>query len=359
MRQCLGYPVLLLLGLSFTAPAFAADDGAALDWARENVSAGKYADAIDLVKKALPSLAEGSAEWREAGLLLIDALRIVGKLDEAHALCDGLLKATPDDETVRLLKAELNVEVGRCKEARELYDAVIAAHPANARAWALRALVLATLNDRAALKETADHFFDLYQKNLQYYNSDKVRDPLELAYIGLGFQFENPKDAFETGFNLAEDLAARRKLWLPEIYLWSARLAHEKYSFANAEKRYAKLLEMRPKLPDALAGQAAIRLTTTHDLEQVERYLRQALEVNPSHVESNLLYAAIDLEEDRYDAAKQHLDAALAVNPNELHGLALLAFYYLDLAQPEQAREAERRALALSPKCADFYCDIG
>ncbi|HYG78045.1 MAG TPA: tetratricopeptide repeat protein [Planctomycetota bacterium] len=358
-RPTVLFPMSLVLALicSLSVPLLAADTDDAVAWGRENIAAGKYAEAEEMLRKALPNL-EG-AKKRDATLVLIEALRIVGKLKEAHELCDGLLKSEEKDPVLRSLKAELLVETGEYVKARDIFDALISEKPDNLRAWALRSNIYRLLSDSSGLKKTADYFFDLYQKNAKYYNSDQVKDPLELAYIGLGFQDENPKDAFETGFLLAEELCTDRGLMIPEVFLWSARLAHAKYHFAFASERYGTVAKMRPKYPDALAGQADIILQTMHKLDDVEKLLKEALSVNPNHVESNLLSAAVHLEEDRYDDAKKHIDAALSVNPNDFRALAMLAFYHLDLAQPEKAAEVEKRVLAMNPKCADFYCEIG
>jgi len=355
MKNASFAPVLVLL---FAAKFLsAADTEDTVAWGKENIAAGKYAEAEELLRKALPTLADDKKS--AATLVLIEALRIRGKLSEAHELCDGLLKANDKDASLQLLKAELDVDSGNYSHARELYDKVIAEHADNQRAWAMRSILLRITSDRVELKKTADHFFDLYQSKSQYFNSDDVKDPLELAYIGLGFEDENPKDAFETGFMLAEGLCKDRGLAIPEVFLWSARLAHEKYHFGFASERYGAVAKMRPKLPDALAGQADIILQTMHKLDDVEKLLADALSVNPKHVGANLISAQVDLEEDRYDEAKKKIDLALSTNPNDLRALAMLAFYYLDMAQPDKAKEIEKKALGINPKAAEFYCDIG
>jgi tetratricopeptide (TPR) repeat protein len=348
-------PILvLILAAQFL---HAADTEDAVAWGKENLTAGKYAEAEELLRKALPTLPDDKK--RDATLVLIETLRIRGKLSEAHEMCDALIKANDKDASLQLLKADIDVDSGNYSHAKELYDKVIADHPDNQRAWATRSIVLRIFSDRAELKRTADHFFELYQSKTQYFNSDDVKDPLELAYIGLGFQDENPKDAFETGFMLAEDLAKSRGQAIPEIFLWSARLAHEKYHFGFASERYGAAAKMRPKLPDALAGQAAIILQTMHKLDDVEKLLSEALSVNPKHVGANLISAQVDLEEDRYEEAKKKIDLALSTNPNDLQALAMLTFYYLDMAQPDKAKEIEKKALSINPKAAEYYCDIG
>jgi tetratricopeptide (TPR) repeat protein len=353
------FPALLLFAGALLFAAEEKAPGEAAAWAAEHIAAGKYQEAENLLKKRLPLCPEGSPEWRQTALTLIEAERIVGEQPEAKELCAALLKADPKNYTAQLLEAELDFETGEYPKALEAYNRIIAAQPENERAWALRTFVLRTLSDRDLLKKTAEHFYELYQNKLDYFNSDAVKDPLELAYIALGFQDEDPKTAFEIGYQMAEELTAKRGLQLPEIFLWSARLAREKYAFGLARERYEALLKMRPHYPDALAGVASIILQTDHRLDEAEKLLAEALAVNPRHSEANLLHAMMDFEEDRYDSAKKHLDAALAANSNNFAALALLALYYLDLAQPEKAAAIDARALALNPHCGDYFCFIG
>src|SRR5205807_1497760 len=100
-------------------------------------------------------------------------------------------------------------------------------------------------------------------------------------------------------------------------------LARKLYHFGFADERFDKLLKMRPNLPDALAGRAAILLETRHDFAGAEKLLAEAFKINPNHVESNLVQAHIDFEEDKLDEAKKHVDTALTVNPRHIQALAM------------------------------------
>jgi tetratricopeptide (TPR) repeat protein len=328
-------------------------------WARENIVAGKYADAVSELEKALPAKSAGSAERREITLVLIEALRVVGKTVRARELCDELLKSDPKDATVLLTHAEIDIETGNFKEALVDFDKFIADHPDHDRAWAMRTFAYRALNDAEGLKKTADRFFDLNQKKSAYYTSDDLKDPMELAYIGMGVQDENPKAAFEDGFMAAEQRMTERHLNQPEILLWSAQLAQKLYAFDLAAKSYQKLLKMRPKLPDALCGMAEIEMQTRHNAEGAEKLLKEALSVNPDHPASNLLYGLLDLEEDRYVDAKKHIDTALHTNPNNTRALALLTFYHVVMSQPDKVAEIEKRVKEINPKCAEYFCDVG
>src|ERR1043165_4557481 len=332
----------------------------AAKWGRENIAAGKYKEAVELLTKEIENVKESGAIKREIAFVLVEAQRIVGKYKEARDVLEKLraedrtLKedAKKADSDIRMVLAELDVDVGRYKEAREAYDKIIAEQPDNQRAWALRSIVLREMGDAKTLKATSDHFFQFNQKGGK-------QTAMDLAYTGLGIQDENPKSAFEDGFMEAENLAAQPDANVTEIFLWSGRLAHAKYHFGYADKRYADLLKLRPKLPDALSGHAAVVYQATHKLDDVEKTLKEALEVNPHHVESLLLKAQVDLEEERYSDAKAHIDAALAVNPNSSRGLSLLGLYFIELNQPDKYAEVEAHAKAVKAVCPDFYCDIG
>ena len=337
----------------------AADSGDSVVWAREHISAGKYAEAAAMLAQELADGKLDAPGKLSASLLLIEAQRVTGKLKEAGDICDALLKDDPKNADAAILKAELLAETGNYKPALDRFDALIKEQPDNQRAWALRTIVLRELGDLNALKASANHFHELNAKNADYFASDAVKDPRELAYIGLGFQDENPKSAFEDGFVPAEELAEKRGLIIPEIYIWSARLALAKYSFGLADKRFAKVEQMRPKLPDAVAGRAAIIYQSMHKLDDVEKMLAESLKVNPHHAESLLLLAQVDLEEERYADAKKHIDAALETNPNHERGLSMLALYELEMNHPGKYDEVEARMKTLKPVCPDFYCNIG
>lgn len=357
----------LLSGLVCVAAAFSAVSGeesgfeGQMEWGKENLNAGRYKEAVGLFRGAFKAAKDDPKKQLASGLDLIGALRIIGQYREGLALCDTVLKANPKDQATRCLKGELQTEIGQYQEAMKTFDDLIKENPKHHRAWAMRLAVAVILGKKELIKKTSDHFFDLYDKNKDYYNSDKVKDPLELAYIGLGFQQENAKDAFETGFLLAESVirkAGARQAY--EAFIWSARLAYDKYSFGKAMQRYSEVNQKyRPKLPDALAGMAEVWVTARHKIKSAEPLLQQALKINPNHIRARLAQAVIKITEDNFIEAKAHIDKALAVNPNHLDALAMLAFYHHDFNELEKEKEVEKRVLAINPKHADYYCSIG
>ncbi|MBE7465657.1 MAG: tetratricopeptide repeat protein [Planctomycetes bacterium] len=344
------------------APALRAADADAatlMIWAGENLNAGRFPEAVTVLRKAVGAAKEGEAVYGEALFKLIGALRTVGGYAEGLQLCEQFLKKNPDDKRFRCLRGELLDQLGHYEEAFKELDALVKADPAFERAWAMRKLTAATLGKKDVVKQTIDHFFDLFQSKPDHWHSDQVEDPKLLAYIGLGIKDENPKDAFEVGFALAEALSEKRGIRDPEVYLWTAELAFEKYAWADAAQRYRKVLEFRPNHPDALTGMARIGLTAQNQIEQAKELIDQVLQTNPNHVDARLTRAVIHMQEDNYADAWKEIEAARQVNANHLDALAVKAFYHAYLGEKEKEAAVEKQVLAINPKHADYYCSVG
>lgn len=350
--------VLLQAGVARAegAPASVAEN---LDWAEQYISTGRYGEAAEFQRKALAATAEGTPAWEKIALALVETLRIVGGHAEALEVCERGLKAKPDAGALAVRRGEMLTAMGRYEDAYTALDKIAEADKENLRAWVMRKAVAALLGKKEVIKKTNDFFFDVYGKKQEYFNSDDVKDPMELVYVGLGVQEEDPKSAFETGFMLAERQVEKRKMVLPEAYLQAARLALDVYSFDNAFKRYQAVLKVRPKLPDALVGMAQVMIAVRNDLKQAEPMLDEALKINPHHIDALMTKCAILMQDDKFDEAKQLIDRALEANPNSFDALAMQAFYYHDLNQLDKEAEVEKKVLAIDPKHADYYCSVG
>jgi tetratricopeptide (TPR) repeat protein len=352
----------LVLAASLALPLFgAADSGDPVAWARANVDAGRYKEAAEMLRKSLAENPQ-SPDRTAWSLELARVLRITGGYDEALKLCDEVLKAGGDLKDVVCLQGELLADVGRYEEALKAFDALIKADEKNERAWAMRKQVARTLGRAEIVKASTDHFFALFNDNADAFQNGTIEDAMMPAYVGIGIQDENPKDAFEVGFMLAENFIKKRGLKAAEVFVWSGQLSLEKYAFAFAAQRFQQALQLRPKWPDALTGMAQVLIAMpqkAEDLKKAEEILKQALEVNPNHVEAHLTLSAMAVRDDDTTSSKEHLDAALRINPNHLEGLSLLAFYYHDLGDSQKEAEIEKRVFSINPKYAEYYCTMG
>ncbi|MCW8132192.1 MAG: tetratricopeptide repeat protein [Planctomycetota bacterium] len=333
--------------------------GESLEWVDEYLNAGRYKEAVEILRKNFGTAEKGSPRWQKVALRLAGALRIIGGYKEALGICEDAVKASPKDAAALGLLGEMQTEVGQYEEALGTFNKIVEADAENQRAWGLRVRVAKTLGQKELVKKTSDHFFELFNAKADAYHAGNVPDPMEMAYVGLGIQDENPKDAFEVGFMLAEKFIQQKGIKNPEAFLWSAELAFDKYAFGYAGERYAAVLKFRPKLPDALAGTATVLMAAQHDIQKAQPLLKEALEINPNHIGARLTQATIEFTQERDEEARKHIEAALATNPNHLEALAYLAFYYHFTKQPEKMAEVEKKVIALNPRCANFYYQIG
>src|SRR6185436_17975029 len=74
MKNACFAPILVLLFAARFLTAAETDDAVA--WGKENIAAGKYAEAEDLLRKALPTVKDNAEKLRTTTLTLIEVLRI-------------------------------------------------------------------------------------------------------------------------------------------------------------------------------------------------------------------------------------------------------------------------------------------
>ncbi len=126
-------------------------------------------------------------------------------------------------------------------------------------------------------------------------------------------------------------------------YLASGELALSKNDYALAAEDYQKALQVDDDNPEVMYGLA--RAFESSDAEKAEKYLNQALEINPNHVPSLLLVAENHLLSESYDKTKEVLEKILKVNPNEPRAWAMRAVLAHLASDPE--KESYSRAQAL------------
>ncbi|WP_233216521.1 tetratricopeptide repeat protein [Blastopirellula marina] len=126
-------------------------------------------------------------------------------------------------------------------------------------------------------------------------------------------------------------------------YLASAELALSKNDYALAAEDYQKALQVDEDNPEVMYGLA--RAFESSDSEKAEKYLKQALEINPNHVPSLLLVAENHLLAESYDQTEEVLQQILKVNPHEPRAWAMRAV--LAHLANDQDQETFSRAQAL------------
>lgn len=179
------------------------------------------------------------------------ALRDTGNLDEAESYLQSLWERTPEDATINLALARVAARRGNLEEATRYY------HNAMYGVWP---------NDADAnRRKTHLEFIEfLLQKN---YLAQARSELVELAAF-------LPLD--------------------PSLHLRTAQLLTVAQNYSDALAEYEKVLRLDHVNPAALAGAGEVAYLSGHYLT-AQRYLREAVNVNPSDSHSRTLLASADM----------------------------------------------------------------
>lgn len=277
--------------------------------ARLALITGRYGDAISRAKEAQKSAAVRAS----ATVVLADALRATGKIDEAIRA----LEAVQKEPGTGGLRAKLS-----------LGDALIA--------------VGRRSDAEAPLMEVVDA-----------YNSGAVpdADAAALTLVGRASQLlRSPKDA-----NRAYGEAERLDKKNIELLLDRADLFLDKYDPGHAEELTDEVLAIAPNLPDALAMLARVKLDQALDFDAAEKLIAKALAINPSHAGALAVRAGLALRDLDIPKAEEALKLGLSTNPRDLELLSLKATARF-LADDRPGYEAaKKQVFANNKEYSQFY----
>ncbi len=146
--------------------------------------------------------------------------------------------------------------------------------------------------------------------------------------------------------NQCYDMALKQDPQFVPAHLATAELALLKQDDALA----AQTLQKAPKAAaqDPRYHFLLARALSSADRGKSEKEIAEALKINPSHVDSLLLRADHEIDDERYDAAEKILAQILAVNPKEARAWALRAVLAHLRNDPAGETSAREKALARS-----------
>ena len=290
---------LVVVCLSLSA---AFSRAAETDAVREQLLAGKYADAADIAGAAEKTQMEVE-DWP---LLRAEALMAMGKYPEARDEISTALERFPYAMRLRLLGYDVflaNGETERARTAKEEMDRF-----GGQREWAYR--------------EPAD------------------RVALGKAAILLG---ADPKRVTELFF----DPVKKTNPDFADVYLANGELALTKHDFALAAKSFVAAVKKFPENAEAHFGLA--RAFAPSDGEATEEQIAKVLELNPNHTGAHMLLADHAIDSENYTEADAQLAAVLRINPRHAEALALSAVLANLRADEKAAAAARAEALKLWP----------
>ncbi len=339
----------LFLAAPASAPVRASED---MDWARENYYAGRYADAAARLKKAIEGA--DAAEAAAARLFLARVDLLTGKADEVAGIFAGEKEPGPE---ALVLMGEALVARGKYKEAGELFQKAFDASEGKSVSARVNQIELYELTGQRDLAELArDWFFKNYQKSgkIGYTRDGKdVTDAAELLCLGRAMARRDPQGAINA--LTSAEKADKREV---EPYILSYGLFAERFAWAEADKELARALQVNKHHPSALLAAAWQAWSRKEDAAAAEKFIDEALAVNPSLTGARTLRASLSLFDDEYDKARTELDAALAVNPSDLEALAVLAAWHFDQGQEKEFEAVCKRVLEINPGYAGLYTTV-
>ncbi|HZT75209.1 MAG TPA: tetratricopeptide repeat protein [Vicinamibacterales bacterium] len=259
---------------------------------------------------------------------------VEGRYGEVESLTE---KLDAKDPTGVALRARALVATGRYADAEVLLRPAAQRAPSSEAALQLGLLEhllgkdpSATLAKVAALAETSD-------------------DPIELARAARALRtLGRPQEA-----NAAFRDGAMAAGPNPEIQTAWGDLFLEKYNKAEALRSYQMALQYDAKYAPALLG--AARTLADENPPQAVQFAKRALEINPNSVDAHVFLAEQAADADRHDEARAELKKALDVNPASLEAHALLgAIAYVEDKTPEYESEIAK-ALAIVPGYGEAY----
>ena len=293
-------PLATLALLAFAATAFAD-----LDSARQQLLAGKYAEAAQAAAEAgaqnLPI-----EDWP---LLQVQALMATGKYAEARAALDAGLQRFPLSLRLRLLGFDVLRENGDVEGAKTLFEQF----------------------DRLAGRGDWTY-----------------REPADRIAVGRALLIAgaDPKTVLDQFF----DPVKKAKPDFRESYIASGELALAKNDYSLAGKVFDQAAKKFPNDPDVQFGIA--RAFASSDADATSAALSQTLKLNPNHVGARLMLAGRAIDSEQYEQAAELIAEALKINPtaSEAHALrAVLAHLRADAKGEQAARAAALRFWPTNP----------
>src|SRR4051812_23729942 len=341
--------LLLLTAGGLRAQAAPADQAAVAKDGDANTlyTTGQYANAI-LVLQAMP---QGDSAWVAAQPMLVRALALVGRYDEAER-AGREAAGGPGGKLILNTLGETVLIRGKRAAAESLFTRAIEQKASDSLTAKLNlAVILWERGDRPKALDAFDKFIDVYNKSAPTLSSDDlVAVGLAVRYLGVRDPqlFKDALKAFDGALRLdpANDEA---RIKLGELFL-------EKYNHADAQTEFEEVLRTNPNHPRALIG--AARRRDADNQPGVDSLVREALKVNPEYVPALLMRANAFIEIEDYAGAQRELDHVLRIDPTSSQALGMYAAAKILTRDSAGYNTYRQRALAQNAKDAEFFVTV-
>jgi tetratricopeptide (TPR) repeat protein len=354
---------------------------------------GMLEDSVELFKKAravMPNFLEVEVELSRA-LINLD------RAQEAIDVLEARPKGYPLSAEALCVLGQAYLEEKKDEQARDRYQAAIAAEPESVEAHFGLATAMARLGQTATSAEYFRRFRDLKSKFMARRTAERVsfedlpamREDIASFYSTVGkIHFVNGKVAdaeriwrraavldpsniecrqslawlyrnsgrLEKTIEVLDELAtlSREKTtyWL-EIGRLRARMS----DFEGAERQFQKVGDASPSDPAGYAPLVELYLDFNRKLPDALRLARKVVDLKPSPQGYLLLAAALDRNGD-LPGAKSALEQGLKLDPKNIACYLDLGRVNFVLNDIESAEKAIRAAIAIAPEKAAGYSEL-
>ncbi|MCG8608068.1 tetratricopeptide repeat protein [bacterium] len=332
---------LLLLTITLQDRVNAANDESLLK-AQLFFAKGDYDEAIEYFEKA----GKQTRFAFKAALGLARVLIEKGKFEEAMLACDRALKLSPSHPEALTVKGDVLKITGRYDPAKSHYSSALEQSPDHLEARLGLGRMQWEWGDKAGARQTFGYF-------ITYYKSRPELDADELNAVAQACIY---LDRFRDANNLFYDATkADRKLW--QAFIPWGNLFLSKYNVSDAARVFEDALKINPNAAEAQVGLA--RCYMQENFEKAKSLAKQALAINPNLVEAHNLLAEMDIALGDFESALEKLEVPLQVNPNSTTSRTLRAISFHLSRQDEKFADEEAKILAVNPRYADLYYQLG
>ena len=271
------------------------------------------------------------------------ALHQQGRLEEAKALYQEILKNQPDHFESQHLLGVLALQAGQFTQAVELLGQALKLKPDSAAAQVNLGNALKNLKHFAAALQSNDRAIALKPDYAEaYYNRGNVLKALK--------QLDAAIKSFDQAILIRPSYA--------EACFNRGNAQKELKDLDAALKSYELAIASKPAYTEAYYNRGNV-LRQLGRLEAACDSYARAAELRPSYTEAQLNCARLLQELGRFAAAVQSYDLALLHQPDCAEAYFNRALSLSELKQPDAALDSYNQALALRPDYVEAYLNRG
>lgn len=286
-------------------------------------------------------------------------------------------------------KAEKALREGKIDEAKTIIDATTGNQefmvdkkgvPTKnaAKAWFLRGLIYAAMdttknaqfktldpNPFAQAKEAFEKSAALDDKTASFFNdptgfpmlNDNAKQMIGNSYFNQAIVAYNE----ETNPKKALEMAERTMFFMPgdtTLLYYTGAFALEAGAYDKSIQYLQEYVAKGGKQPQAFASMANVYIEHKKDNASALKVIKDGQTKFPNYRDLRLLELNIYLNEKRYDVAKAMMEKELQADPNSRDNYYLYGQLNRELANPEEAKKAFKKALELDPKYFDAATEL-